>query len=214
MKRNTVFLCILSCAFILLSLACTPPDDGTKTVTLYSVASMDGSSIWTSPGTYSGSATDVSVNIGDDASDTNYTRCFVSFDLSSIPDGSDIVSASLKVFQNSDSQGDSYALSVNGGLEDVLVDNVTYDTFTPDTAFWTVIGQDIGTLSSSFSPNTWHTLDVLVQATDEMTQLHHRKLQFRIYHHYENNNNSTADTDGWVMGDSSTNRPELVIKYK
>jgi hypothetical protein len=33
-------------------------------------------------------------------------------------------------------------------------------------------------------------------------------------HRYENNNNSTSDTEGWVMGDSPSNQPELVTTYR
>jgi hypothetical protein len=212
MNRSKAVLLLLTVTFLF---SCEPSST-TQTVTLYSVAAMDGPITFTSPDSYTGSATDVSANIGDDDSDTNVIRCVVSFDLSSIPDRSQIESALLRVYQNSESTGDSY--SDPSGLGEVYVDNIAYTAFTPDDDLFggDVIGTgaNIGTLSTSFSANTWHQLDVTLEASDEMTDFHSRRLQFRIYHHYQNNNNLVADTDGWVMGDSTLNRPELIITYK
>jgi hypothetical protein len=210
------------CAFVLVAafavLSCNPPGGGTeyKTLTLLSEAALDGYVTWITPGSYAGSASGASVNIGDVANDTDYTRCVVSFDLSSLPAGAQIQSAVLRMYQNADFNGDSYADPL--GLGAVLVDNISYASFTPNSGLCSAdtTGTDIGIgpLATSFSANTWHELDVATSAKDEVNLYHNGRLQFRIYHHNENNNDLIADTDGWVMGDSSSNRPELVITYK
>jgi hypothetical protein len=211
-------MCYARCALVFVSvlavLSCSPPED--KNPTLLSEAALDGYVTWlasVSNDTYTGSASDASVNIGDPGNDTDVTRCVVSFDLSSLPAGAQIQSAVLRMYQNADSNGGSYSETV--GLGVVLVDNISYASFVPDANFFSVsIGANIGTLATSFSANTWHEPDVTTSALDEVNLTHSGRLQFRIYHHYENNNDFIADTDGWVMGDSSTNQTELVITLK
>ena len=39
------------------------------------------------------------------------------------------------------------------------------------------------------------------------------RLQFKLYHHIEKDNDSAEDSDAWVMGDAVTNRPCLVVTY-
>ncbi len=210
--------CVLVFAAVLAVLSCNPPGETTqdKTLTLLSEAALDGYVTFVSPSSYTGFAGDAAVNIGDSSNDTDFTRCVVSFDLSSLPAGAQIQSAVLRMYQNDQFTGDSYADPA--GLGAVLVDNVSYASFTPDAGLFSAdtTGTDIGIgpLATSFSANTWHELDVTTSATDEVNLYHNGRLQFRIYHHYENNNNSTADTDGWVMGDNSTNQPQLVITYR
>ncbi len=202
-------------ASVLAILSCNPSEDGSP-LTLHSEAALDGYVTWISPASYSGSASGASVSIGDGTNDTDYTRCVVSFDLSSLPAGAQIQSAVLRMYQSDQFTGDSY--SEAAGLGAVLVDNITYASFTPDAG---LVGGDttgtdigIGPLATSFSANTWHELDVTTSAQDEVALYHNGRLQFRIYHHYENNNDFVADTDNWVMGDSPSNQPELVITYK
>ena len=190
---------------------------GGGTLTLLSEAALDGYITGVFQGPYlDSSASSTSVNIGDLADDTNYTRCVVSFSLSSLPVGAQVQSATLRVYQNADASGDSYADPA--GLGAVLVDNISYSSFTPGAGLFSAdtTGTDIGIgpLATSFSANTWHELDVTTSARDEVNLYHNGRLQFRVYHHYDNNNNGIADFDGWVMGDSSTNQPELVITYK
>ncbi len=119
------------------------------------------------------------------------------------------------MYQNADWGGTSYAAST-AGLAEVLVDNISYSSFTTDLFYGYTTGTDIGIgpLATSFLADTWHQLDVTTSAEDEVNLYHNGRLQFRVYHHYDNNNNGIADFDGWVMGDSPTNRPELVITYK
>jgi hypothetical protein len=205
--------CALAFSAVLAVLSCSLFED--KTLTLLSEAALDGYVTWLSPASYLGSEVGASVDIGDvAANDTDYTRCVVSFDLSSLPAGAQIQSAVLRVYQNADFSGDSYADSPLG-LAEVLVDNISYSSFTPNSdLFFVALESNIGTLATSFSADTWHELDVTISAEDEVNLFHNGRLQFRIYHHYDNNNDFIEDTDGWVMGDSSSNQPELVITYK
>jgi hypothetical protein len=185
---------------------------------LLSEAALDGCVTGVFGGPYTGSASGVAVSIGDNANDMDYTRCVVSFNLSSLPAGAQIQSAVLRMYQNDQSSiDDSYADPL--GLGAVLVDNIAYITpFTADAGLFSAdtTGTDIGIgpLATSFSANTWHELDVTTSAKDEVNQYHNGRLQFRIYHHYTFYHDSKAETDGWVMGDSSSNQPELVITYR
>ena len=206
-------------AAVLAVLSCNPPGDGgdqNSTLTLKSEAAFDGyvSSVLT--GGYAGSANGATVSIGDSGNDTDFTRCVVSFDLSTLPAGAEIQTAVLRMYQSNVSAGDSYPEAT--GLGAVLVDNISYTSFSADANLFSAdtTGTDIGIgpLATSFSANTWHALDVTTSAQDEINQYHNGRLQFRIYHHIENNNDSIADTDDWVMGDSPSNQPELVITYK
>lgn len=188
-----------------------------NTYTIYSEPSMDGSVTWTGGANYIASAADTSINIGDwdegvMGGDETVTRGFISYDLSSIPAGAQIKSAVLRVYQNSNFSGDSYA-NPPAGLGDVHVGWVSYTVFdntTWDNGNWNA--NTIGILSTVFAADTWHTLDVTAQLIDELTTYQTGRLQFTIRHEHENNNDgTTADTDGWVMGNSLTNQPELVI---
>ena len=198
--------------------SCSPGGAGNIT-TLYSEAALDGYVTWQGSASYTGSFTGTSVSIGDDVSDW-VTRCFVSFDMSSIPAGAQIDAATLRMYQNGTSSGDSYSEPPGLGLGWILVNNTNYVTVPAPT--WEdrfndcTTGADIGIgpISTSFSPNTWHELDVTTSAVDEVNSYHNGRLQFLLYHHYEKSSNGVADCDGWVMGDSATNRPELVIRLK
>jgi hypothetical protein len=206
-------------AAVLAITSCTPPGDDTQTLKLYSEAALDGYVSWVDPG-YAGTSTGVSVDIGDAGNDTDYSRFVISFDLASLPPGASIVSATLRVFQNDQHSGDSYLDNPpNDGLGPVFVDTISYDA--PFLADADLLGGDvigsganIGTLATSFVPDTWHELDVTVSAQDEVSSLMTGRLQFRIYHHYDNDNDFVEDTDCWVTGDAPANRPELIITYE
>jgi hypothetical protein len=183
------------------------------TITLYSEPALDGCFVWEGSTNYSGSYNSgASVSIGDDASD-GVVRCLVSFDVSSVPAGAQIDTATLRMYQNATVSGDSY-----GDLGGVFVTNVSYTLATPweDLYLDSTTGRDIdiGPIATSFSPSTWHEIDVTDSAAGEFEVLHNGRLQFRLYHDIENDHDPTADSDGWNMGESPTNRPELVIKLK
>ena len=186
-----------------------------KTFTFYSEQGLDGYIKEVSgEGTYyNGSKEGTSVGIGNDA-DSNPIRCFVSFDVSTLPLDAQIESAVLRMYQSGQTGLDSYSEPI--GLGPVIVDTITYDSFTIGVDLFS--GDTNGTdttripLSSSYSANTWHELDVKVAATDEVYGNHTGRIQFRLRHHDWPDGTSPEQTDGWVMGDSATNRPELVIK--
>lgn len=210
---------MLFCVFSMALLSCKGPGEdqgpGPK-VPLYSEAALDGAVVWEPPSTYSGSSVGTSVNIGDNVPIADAVmRCVVSFDVSALPAGAQIDSATLRVYQNANHTGDSYGPV--GGLGDVLVDNISYASFTTGDNLFAhdTTGTDIGIgpLATSYAANTWHELDVTTSAKDEVNLYHNGRLQFRIYHNIENNHDGIEDSDGWVMGDSATNKPELVIVY-
>ena len=188
---------------------------GTGTaITLYSEPALDGYVRALAGSTYDGSFAGASVSIGDDASG-NVIRCVVSFDMSGLPAGAQIDTATLRMYQNATATGSSYPEP--GGLGSILVTNYAYSLSTTwaDLFNSCTTGTDIaiGPISSSFSPNTWHELDVTTSAYDEVNSYHNGRLQFLVFHHIQSNG-GVADSDGWVMGDSPTHRPELVIKLK
>jgi hypothetical protein len=205
------YLLLFAATFVLFSCETASDSSQDSTLTLNSEASLDG--YVTSDG-LSGSSGDT-VNIGDAANDTTFTRCLVSFDLGGLPAGADIRSAVLGMYQNGDFANDSYTDSP-GGLGDVIVDNISYAALDAGLYAGSTIGSEvgIGPLASSFSGNTWHDLDVTVALQDALLLNVNGRLQLRIYHHYENDNDFLADTDGWVMGDAPSNQPRLVITYR
>jgi hypothetical protein len=222
MKKTALVLftaCLI--AMVLLTLGCPNPpstptnEDGGKTYTLYSEPAMDGSVTWWGASDYRFSAADLSVNIGawnsGDPLFNEFTRrCFISFNLSSLPAGAQIESAVLRVYQNSFSSGDSY-----GKNGDVTVGIASYSTFATvlDGGNWNAAYY--GTLATAYTANTWHTLDVMTELNYELTNTKSGRFQLMMRHEMENSSDAPPeDTDGWVMGDSPTNRPELVIITK
>ncbi len=211
------FTCMLVIALLIAGCPQEPEDGDNKTYTLYSEAAMDGSIVWSGGDDYTASTSDVSINIGDYDDGVviveTTTRGFISFDLGLIPASAQIISAELRVYQNSDSSGNSYAVPPTG-LGNVTAGVASYTVFNSGTAIvngnWNAAS--IGALATSYSANTWHTLDVTTYLNDELTIYQTGRLQFIIRHEQENNNSGPpADTDGWVMGDSLINRPELII---
>ena len=142
-------------------------------------------------------------------------RRYVSFDFSGIPADAYITQAVLRLFQTAASSGVSYGDVV--GLGAVLVDNVSYSDLTATDLLFnaSTTGSDIGAgpLASFFSADSWHELDVLDSAKDELAEYHNGRVQFRIYHNFGNDNDLVADTDGWAMGEDAAHRPELVVTY-
>ncbi len=195
-------------------LSCSPNDGGP--VTLYSEPALDGVVVWDRDIVFTGQKNDTTVSIGDNTADDTM-RCFVSFDLGTLPVDAQIDSATLRMYQGAGQSASGNSYGEAPGLGTVLVDNIAYNASTSweDLCRWATTGTDIGIgpLASSFSPNTWHTLDVTTSAKDEFALYHNGRLQFRLYHHYESNIDGVEDSDEWIMGDSSTNRPKLVIEY-
>ena len=213
MKRSCLFVLILVAVPSLLALGCDDDGDGTTTVVLYSEPGMDG--LVASDGVAESAGASATIGDGPEPSlvePAQYRRAVVSFDLASLPDGVAIVSATLRIHQDGETSGAPYG---EDGLGDVLVDHVSYTAFSADLCAPTsTIDANIGTLATEFVADTWHELDVTVAVTDDVGSLQSGRSQYKLYHHDESNHDQSADTDGWTMGDSPTNRPELVITYE
>ncbi|HPH02715.1 MAG TPA: DNRLRE domain-containing protein [Spirochaetota bacterium] len=176
------------------------------TVRLYSEPALDG--LVTSDGRIDTTAAVVS--IGDDASD-KILRAILSFNVSSIPSGSTIYSATLHVYQTNGSSGNSYGTN---NLDAVFVDCISFTTFSAQLYEPTsVVTANFATLSTNFVPNSWQSVNATTCLRDELEQRRTGRLQFKLYHHIEKDNDSTEDSDAWVMGDAVTNRPCLVVTY-
>lgn len=203
------------CLLAVLLVACpSPAGTNLKTATLYSQSTLDGTVTWMGGTDYYLSFAGESSYIGEDneGAERGCARMIVSFDLSGLPAGAEVQSASLRLYQNDISTGDSY-----GALDQVLVSNVDYIDTTPAAELFgtRTTGYDIGIgpLSASFVPNTWHEIDVTDSAVAEFTERQTGRLQYRIQHEYENNTDAQEDFDGWTTGDGPANGPELVIVY-
>ncbi len=209
--RRFLLLVVVSATLV----SCSPNDGGP--VTLYSEPALDGVVVCGTGPVYTGTLAGSSVNIGDDIVNA-VMRCVVSFDLGSLPVDAQIDSATLWMYQGAGQSASGNSYGEAPGLGTVLVDNIAYDEFTSWADLWnpvTCTGTDIGIgpLASLFSPNTWHEIDVTPSAQFEYSDYHNGRLQFRVYHHYESNSDGVEDSDEWIMGDSPTNRPKLVIEY-
>jgi hypothetical protein len=202
---------------ILLAFSCDIGNSEPVTLTLYSDPDLDGRVTWVNtPDVYSFSTEEPFVAVGDLANDVGFTCAFVSFDVSDVPASAAISSATLRLYQNDQISGESYS-----DLGPVLVDNVRYSALSvPDAhpgnefIYALTTGYDIGAgpLVSNYEANTWQELNVIDSATYELNVYQYGKLQFRIYHG-GNNNDDESDTDGWAMGEDADHHPELVIIY-
>ena len=145
-------------------------------------------------------------------------RCVVSFDLVTVPSGAEIESATLRMYQGAIHSARDTATTRLAGLDTVLVDNISYDAFTTWQDLW---GRcDHGHRHRHRAPCHLVLREHLApdrrdhSAEDEFALYHNGRLQFRVYHHYRHNHDVTEDSDEWIMGDSPTHKPELVIVYR
>jgi hypothetical protein len=140
------------------------------------------------------------------------TRGFVSFDLTSIPAGSNIVEATLRLYQ-AKTIGNPYAVAVGGALK---VDHLIYGDSLDSSDY----GQ--AALSASFATLTtnsvveWKDVNVTNQVKEDVTNARARS-QFRIHF-------TTEETGGTAEGDfayfesannseGTGNTPQLIVKY-
>ncbi len=174
-------------------------DPSTTTAILTSEASLDGYGM---PG---GLTTNLNLGAIGDYNNNQQYRAWVSFPIGSLPAGADIESAILRVYQASPDDG-GYTLGP------VLVQHVSFgvDTFS---AYSTAALSNIsGSLSTEFAVG-YHAIDVTAAVQDDITNSRLRS-QFRFRHQTATDSDSTTETDSWYMGDSATNKPQLVVTYR
>ena len=66
-------------------------------------------------------------------------------------------------------------------------------------------------LATAFSAG-FKSITVTVEVQNDMDQ-NRPKAQFRFFHSTPTDNDDNNTTDDWVMGDSPTNQPKLVVTY-
>ena len=178
--------------------------DGTS-LTLTSEPALDGS---ISPGDPFGltggyTTTEAEDYIGDTAA-SGSCKIFLSFDISGIPVGSTIESATLTVYQSSYDQG-------GYGLGAVSVDHIYFgSTVAQSILDMPALSTISGFLAITYSEG-WKQLDVTSALQNDVDNTRSYS-QYRMYH-LGSNDDGEYDQDGWYMGDSATNQPELVITY-
>lgn len=131
-------------------------------------------------------------------------KAFVSFFISTIPDGATIDSAILSIYQV-DINHDGYELGV------VLVDHVFYGIDTHQAFGIAALSSVPGTLATSFSVG-YKDIDVTDEVQNDVDQNRERS-QFRFFHTTPTNNNDDDEYDAWAMGESPANQPKLVVTY-
>lgn len=137
-----------------------------------------------------------------------------SFDLSTVPEGAEIISATLRIYQSHFS-GDPY-----NKLGKPLVEHVSYDTFVHEAngeAQYTMAPLD-NTIPATPSLSTnaelgYKTLDVTLAVRADLAAARSRA-QFRLRFEKEASDEYQSNMTFWTSGESDTNQPELVIAYK
>jgi len=179
-----------------------------QTVTVGSTATLDG---WVRDNGDAG-PTGSQVIAGDLLTSGVYRgyRGFYSFDITSIPTGSSVTSANLRLYQ----------LSFNGApyveLGNVIVESVDYGaSLDPPDYGAAPLAPAIGTLSNN-TATEYKTL-IVTGAVQADVAAARTGAQFRLrFSNTDNNNDGSADnvtfTD--VEWPVAANRPELVVKYR
>ena len=194
--RTAVFILtvLLIIALACLSIAAT-------TVTLNSTPGVDGFV------TSSGSVLTITQTIVGDTYVNTGCRGFVSFNIMSIPPGSTIISAALRMYQE----------GVNGtpytNLGSISVDHVDYgpnlDAADYDQA---ALQENIGILSNNATLE-FKTLDVTARLQDDMDHGRTRS-QYRLLFPTETDNDGVEDATFFTSANVGDNTPELVVTYQ
>jgi len=188
-------------SLFLIILSTTILSSAQTTVTLNSTFGVDG--FVTSGGSV---VTWTQAMAGDTVVDTG-VRGFVSFDIGTLPSGSNIISATLRIYQE----------AVNGApytdLGNLLVDHLDYGG--------TLVGADynsapiqanIGTLSTD-AVIEFKTLDVTLRLQDDIDNTRTRS-QYRLLFPIETDNDSVEDAAFFTSANIGGNTPELVVTYE
>ncbi|MBI2927274.1 MAG: fibronectin type III domain-containing protein [Verrucomicrobia bacterium] len=189
------------------------------TVVFLSVAGQDGYVTESGEdlnvgGSYSATTTGTAgLRAGDDATDRQI-KIIVSFDTSSIPDGAEIISATLRLKRGTKSGTNPF--TTHGTC---LVDLKGGTGFGDSTALAKADFQapadavTVATLSDAPTNEDWSTG---VLSADALPWINSSgTTQFRIYFLLDDNDDLGADYIGWYPGDNATeaNRPQLEVVY-
>ena len=179
------------------------PTPASQTMTLSAAASLDG--FQSSNG---GGNTGIEIRAGRNSN--LITRGFVSFDISGIPSGKIIDSATLRLYQTSIT-GNPYGVGSS-----LKVDHLDYGSTFENADY------SAGSISSSFGTLTanatieWKDLDVLDRLKNDISAGRTRS-QYRLHFAIENiGGDVTGDFANFESANNSTgsgNTPQLVVKY-
>lgn len=193
---------ILTALLVVLLTACGGDGDSYPTgVTLNSTQGVDG--FITSSGSV---LTWTQAMVGDTFVDTG-VRGFLSFDISSIPPGSNIISATLRNYQEA-VLGTPYT-----DLGNIIVDHLDYGANLDAADYNLAALQDnIGTLSNNASIE-FKTLDVTARLQDDINNGRARS-QYRMLFPTPTDNDSIEDAAFFTSANIGGNTPELVVTYQ
>jgi hypothetical protein len=196
--------CISIISLIILTFLSSCHEPKTEyTVTLPGDAARDGFVVYTGLGYMLWANTDY-FTIGDNTSNWNY-RGFVSFQ-NTIPAGSEIKSATLRVYLDSCDTGADDPFVVLGS---VVADSLDYGTL--DTTDYSLAGTLEGTLALSAAQG-YKELDVKT-AVQSAYNSDKTDFQFRVRHSNNTNNDATQQISTWNPSEASANKPELIVTY-
>lgn len=176
------------------------------TVTLNTISGSSGINIdgWAVSTTANSTANEILA--GDNGFNMGF-RGLLGFDLSSIPTGSTIVSATLRAYQVSIASS-PYA-DLGGAIRTDVIDfGTSLDAADYSSA---ALNSNIGNISTDATIGEWKTLDVTSYV---QSRLSGGNIQFRLYFPAETDSDGVADTARFSSADSLLNIPELVVTYK
>jgi hypothetical protein len=184
-----------------------------KTLTVYSTAAEDGWVLESAPDSGVGgkvSASAATFLVGDDATDRQY-RGLLSFNTSALPDNAVVVSAELKVKQQSITSADLF--TTHGPLLfDLRSPNFGASASLQMDDFHAPALYSGGTLSST-PVDGWHIASLAGGALSQVNLT--GRTQARLAFTLEDDNDTLADTVAFHSGNarSASNRPALTVQY-
>lgn len=175
------------------------------TATLNTISGISGYNIdgWAVSTTANSTANEILA--GDNGFNMGF-RGLLGFDISSIPTGSTIVSATLRAYQVSIASS-PYA-DLGGAIRVDVIDFGT--TLDADDYSSAALNSNIGNISTNTTIE-WKTLDVTSYVQSRLST---GNIQFRLYFPAETDLDGVADTARFSSADSLSNIPELVVTYR
>ncbi len=197
---------------------CYEADDGdwwsftTSATTIYSTGSQDGWILESTETSSTGGSMDSgssTFRLGDDASDRQY-RSILSFNTSGLPDDAVITSAKLQIKQYGSEVGlDPF--SELGNLYASIRKGYFGSSSSLQLADFsaTATSEKIATFGAPSS--SWYTATLTSTGRGKINKT--GLTQFRLFFNTGDNDNNSADYMRFYSGDSSGNKPRLVLKY-